>query len=195
MAMDRAWPGTRADDCSVPPRPEAPGQELGSKLPGLAGEECRDRDTRQARCAILRHAGSRSGPGHPPAKRSGRTESFFFAPSADPTNAPGRRRIGFQFGNPAIDRATRDTRRLLDYIGPSKAVGARLSRHEKSPSSFVENRQHIRVSFLDGLDHVEGAIHSWILTRPIPAVNPQNAPGPSFPKSVAIRFTYFLTRT
>src|SRR6202044_1273651 len=90
----------------------------------------------------------------------------FFASSADPTNAPRRRRIGFQFGNPAIDRAPRDTRRLLDYIGPSKAVGARFSRHEKSPSSFVENRQHIRVSLSDGLDYVEGANHPWILNPP-----------------------------
>ena len=110
----------------------------------------------------------------------------FFASSADPTNAPGRRRIGFQFGNPAIDRATRDTRRLLDYIGPSKAVGARLSRHEKSPSSFVENRQHIGVSLSDGLDYVEGAIHPRILTRLIKAAKPQNVAGPSFPKPVAI---------
>ena len=110
----------------------------------------------------------------------------FFASSADPTNAPGRRRIGFQFGNPPIDRATRDTRRLLDYIGPSKAVGARLSRHEKSPSSFVENRQHIDVSLSDGLDYVEGANHPRILTRRIKAVNPQNVAGPSFPKPAAI---------
>ena len=86
----------------------------------------------------------------------------FFASSADPTNAPRRRRIGFQFGNPAIDRAPRDTRRLLDYIGRSKAVGARLSRHEKSPSSFVENRQHIRVSLSDGLNYLEGAIQPRI---------------------------------
>src|SRR5580693_7652001 len=115
----------------------------------------------------------------------------FFASSADPTNAPRRRRIGFQFGNPAIDRAPRDTRRLLDYIGPSKAVGARLSRHEKSPSSFVENRQHIRVSLSDGLDYVERAIHPRILTRPIKAVNPQNVAGPSFPKPVALQIHLF----
>ena len=101
---------------------------------------------------------------------------FFFASSADPTNASGRRRIGFQFGNPAIDRATRDTRCLLDYIGPSKAVRARLSRHEKSPSSFVENRQHIDVSLSDGLDYVEGANHPRTLTRPIKAVNPKMSP-------------------
>ena len=56
----------------------------------------------------------------------------FFASAADPTNPrPVGRRIGFQFGNPAIDRAPRDTRRLLDYIGPSKAVGAHLSRPRK----------------------------------------------------------------
>src|ERR1700689_3720940 len=97
----------------------------------------------------------------------------FFASSADPTNAPRRRRIGFQSGNPAIDRAPRDTRRLFDYTGPSKAVGARLSRHEKSPSSFVENRQHIRVSLSDGLDYVERAIHPRILTRPIGRESPK----------------------
>src|ERR1700689_2485827 len=119
----------------------------------------------------------------------------FFASSADPTNAPRRRRIGFQFGNPAIDRAPRDTRRLLDYIGPSKTIGARLSRHEKSPPSFVENRQHIRVSLSDGLDYVEGANHPRILTRPIKAVNPQNVAGPSFPNPSPFRFTYFLKRT
>ena len=119
----------------------------------------------------------------------------FFASSADPTNAPRRRRIGLQFGNPAIDRAPRDTRRLLDYIGPSKAVGARLSRHEKSPPSFVENRQHIRVSLSDGLDYVEGANHPRILTRPIKAVNPQIVAGPSFPNPSPFRFTYFLKRT
>ena len=83
------------------------------------------------------------------------------------------------------------TRRLLDYIGPSKAVGARLSRHEKSPSSFVENRQHIRISLSDGLDYVERAIHPRILTRPIKAVNPQNVAGPSFPKPVAIQIHLF----
>src|SRR5580700_331004 len=119
----------------------------------------------------------------------------FFASSADPTNAPRRRRIGLQFGNPAIDRAPRDTRRLLDYIGPSKAVGARLSRHEQSPPSFVENRQHIRVSLSDGLDYVEGANHPRILTRPIKAVNPQIVAGPSFPNPSPFRFTYFLKRT
>jgi hypothetical protein len=36
----------------------------------------------------------------------------------DPTNAPRRRRIGFQFGNPAIDRAPRDTRRLARLHRP-----------------------------------------------------------------------------
>src|ERR1700677_84391 len=104
-----------------------------------------------------------------------------------------RRRIHdiLQIVNPAIDRAPRDTRRLLDYIGPSKAVGARLSRHEKSPSSFVENRQHIRVSLSDGLDYVERAIHPRILTRPIKAVNPQNVAGPSFPKPVALQIHLF----
>jgi hypothetical protein len=78
-----------------------------------------------------------------------------------------RGRLSKQIAVAAIDRAPRDTRRLLDYIGPSKAVGARLSRHEQSPSSFVENGQHIRVSLSDGLNYVERAIHPRILTRPI----------------------------
>jgi hypothetical protein len=88
--------------------------------------------------------------------------AVFFPSSADPTNAPCRRCVGcvgFQFGYPAIDRATRDARRLLDHIAPSAAEGARLRRREKSSPSFVENRRHIRVSLLDGLDDVERAIH------------------------------------
>jgi len=123
-----------------------------------------------------------------------RAGAVFFPSSADPTNAPCRRCVGFQFGYPAIDRATRDPRRLLDHIAPSAAEGARLRRREKSSSSFIENRRHIRVSLLDGLDDVERAIHPRRLHRPIPTVNPPNLPAPSS-ISPRYRFTYFLTRT
>ena len=81
-------------------------------------------------------------------------DRFFLRPPLNPANAPCRRRIGFQFGNPAIDRAPARHPLSARCIGPSKAVGARLSRHE-TPRLVVENRQHIRESLWHGLHQVE----------------------------------------
>jgi len=83
---------------------------------------------------------------------------------------------------------------LLDYIGPSKAVGARLNRHEESPSSFVENpTTYPCIAF------------GWPGLRrrgdSSPDSNPphkgRESPKPDRPSQnpLPFRFTYFLKRT
>ena len=84
-----------------------------------------------------------------------------------------------EFLHPAIDRAARDTGRLLDDTWTASTERSGLRRREQPSPTFAQNRPHVLLTLLDRLDRFGQVLHPSILKPKLPVENPQNDPNRS----------------